>query len=939
MSFKKFVFLLVFPSIVFSFGKNKIVYDEFKWKIYNTAHFNIYFYELDEKKLEKVSSMAESAYDILALKFNYKIKERIPLIVYRTHSEFEQTNVLLGFIPEGVGAFAEPIKNRMVLPIDMPDDRLQKLILHELTHIFQFDFFFQKQIAKTLTQPVPQWFIEGMASYMAKDENSTARMILRDYVFNDRIPSITTKGIYGYMAYRFGHSVFDFIEKQWGEEGLRRFFYEYRTNMESTVEKALKRAFDIEPKSFDRLFRLYLRKKYMPYFTEWFEPENFGTPLLLREEFEEASFLSPVLLPSLDCFAAITTFKDDVDIAIFTIKGDKLFSNLTEGLIHRFEYIGAQFLTTAPEMGRDISISPDGKKIAFFGRKGKGKNLFIINLVLNSIEKEYPIDVDQPLSPFFSPDGKKIAFQGYRDDKADIFLLNLEDGKVENLTDDPYYDGSPAFSPDGKKIVYSSYIGQFAQLFLISTENPKEREQLTFMDGNHTDAIFSPDGNKIYFTWDREDFPNIYRIGLEDRIVEQITKAGTGCFQPYVGLRDDGKEILLFTGFFKGRFKIYSILSPKAIESFEEEKREIERKEFIPLTFIPFQKDKIEEKVKSKLEFTYGSAEVGVSSDSRFVSRGYLRFSDILGERYLFLTMESISTYSDIYLEYWNLKKRTQWGYSLYDMRRFYIRYDYEDGVRYEREEGYRISGGTFYLIYPFNIYNRVNFGIGWQYVKLRIPYVSGYSSGFPEIDFLEYSKHYPFIMSSYNIDNTVGYDNIPIAGTRGQVYWSLSPELRGKQKYVESTTDLRHYIYITKNSQIALRLVGFYSTGKYPTVFSFGGIDTLRGYRYREFFGTRGFFTNFEFRFPLFYELNSPIFKFYDIQGRVFWDLGGAWFKDEPFQFIKDGRLKDAKSSYGIGFTIRFLGFDWNWDWASRWDFKEADKNMKFSFWIGYRF
>lgn len=939
--FFRFFFVYFFLSLtLFSFGKNKIVYDKFNFKIYKTTHFDIYFYDLDEKALERASSMAESAYDKISGKFNYKIEKSIPLILYKTHSDFEQTNVLLSFIPEGVGAFAEPIRNRMVMPIDLPDDRLQKLILHELTHIFQFEFFFQKQVSKALFQPVPQWFMEGMASFMAKDENSFSRMILRDYVYNDRIPSITTKGISGYMAYRFGHAVFDFIEKQWGEEGLRRLFYEYRSNLESTLDKALKRSFDIEPLTFDRLFRLYLRKLYSGYFVEWDEPENYGTPLLLKEKFKDASFLSPILSPSSEIFASITTYKNDVDIALFTIKGEQIFQNLTPGLIHRFEYISSQFLTTAPEMGRDIAFSPDGNYIAFFGRKGRSKNIYLMNLVSKKLEKEIIISVDQPLSPSFSPDGEKIAFQGYAKNKADIFILNLKDESITNITDDDFYDGSPTFSPDGKYLLYSSFRGSYAQIIKLSLENSKEREQLTFLDGNHTDTVFSEDGKTIYFTWDREDFPNIYRMDLDLKVVEQITKAGTGCFQPAIGKRADGKEILLYVGFFKGNFKIYSIISPRPILSIEEkETKEPSEEVFQPEIFIPYQKDKIKEKIKSKLEFTYGSADVGVSTDQRITSQTYLRFSDILGNQYLFVNLESISTYSDFNLDYWNLKSRTQWGFSLYDIRTYYLMGYSEFGNRVETEERYRITGASFYLQYPFNVYSRVSFGLGYQYAKLRIPYFVGLDDGMPKYDFIEYKEQYPFLLTSFNLDNTVSGWTGPVAGTRGQLSYAVSPRFKGKQKFSESQMDLRHYIYITENTQLAFRLVGFYSAGEFPSIFSFGGINTLRGYDFREIFGTRGFFTNIEFRFPLVYQFYSPIFKFSNIQGRVFLDMGGAWFKDQPFQFTKDGRLKDGKSSYGLGFTINFLGFDWNWDWASIWDFKERDKNMKYSFWIGYKF
>ena len=87
------------------------------------------------------------------------------MIFYKTHSEFEQTNLFPDFVPEGVAAFAEPIRDRMVLPIDEPPDRLQGLITHELTHIFEFDLIPRSLIQRT----VPLWIDEGLADLHARD--------------------------------------------------------------------------------------------------------------------------------------------------------------------------------------------------------------------------------------------------------------------------------------------------------------------------------------------------------------------------------------------------------------------------------------------------------------------------------------------------------------------------------------------------------------------------------------------------------------------------------------------------------------------------------------------------------------------------------------------------------------------------------------------------
>ncbi|HSN67964.1 MAG TPA: hypothetical protein VLV48_01880, partial [Thermoanaerobaculia bacterium] len=83
------LFLSAPGSDLLAFGKNKIAYDKFEWKIYRSTHFDVYFYKEEEKALQKVVSFAESAYDDLARKFNFQISERIPLIYYATHSDFE----------------------------------------------------------------------------------------------------------------------------------------------------------------------------------------------------------------------------------------------------------------------------------------------------------------------------------------------------------------------------------------------------------------------------------------------------------------------------------------------------------------------------------------------------------------------------------------------------------------------------------------------------------------------------------------------------------------------------------------------------------------------------------------------------------------------------------------------------------------------------------
>ena len=138
-----FLALFLMTSFCFSqfiyfpyYGKNKILYSKFKWDHYETDHFDIYYYTKKVQDLNDIADLAESAYQRISNELKHELPKRIPLIYYSTHTDFEQTNIYPGYVPEGALAFAEQILHRIVLNGDLPLDELQDLVEHELTHIF-----------------------------------------------------------------------------------------------------------------------------------------------------------------------------------------------------------------------------------------------------------------------------------------------------------------------------------------------------------------------------------------------------------------------------------------------------------------------------------------------------------------------------------------------------------------------------------------------------------------------------------------------------------------------------------------------------------------------------------------------------------------------------------------------------------------------------------
>ena len=267
------------PFVPHLHNKNRIHYNHFKWHTYTTDHFEIYYYPEIEQHLERVASYAESAYQTVSADLKHDLAFKVPLILYKTESEFQQQNVDPSEMPEGVLAFAEPYRDRMVLPIDEPSDALYRLITHELTHIFEFDI-----IPRTLLRRgLPLWVDEGLSDYMTGYWDPFDLMSVRDAAINDIIPPMSD-----FEGVQFADSdaspttsatpAFDFIEAKWGKEGLRQFLFALRKSVIGGGDTAYEEAFKLKPDEFDEAFDKYMKDRFKP-FRDKERPQDYGKDL------------------------------------------------------------------------------------------------------------------------------------------------------------------------------------------------------------------------------------------------------------------------------------------------------------------------------------------------------------------------------------------------------------------------------------------------------------------------------------------------------------------------------------------------------------------------------------------------------------------------------------------------------------------------------------
>jgi hypothetical protein len=188
------------------FGKNKVQYKNFQWQYIQTDHFDIYFSQDGYSIAQFTAHASEEAYASIKKLFKYEINNRVSIIVYNSHNEFQQTNVISEYLEEGIGGVTELFKNRVVVPFEGNYAQFRHVIHHELVHAVLNDMFYGGTIQSLLSSraPVqlPMWMNEGIAEYAALKWDNNSDMFIRDATVHNYLPPISYLG--GYFAYRGG---------------------------------------------------------------------------------------------------------------------------------------------------------------------------------------------------------------------------------------------------------------------------------------------------------------------------------------------------------------------------------------------------------------------------------------------------------------------------------------------------------------------------------------------------------------------------------------------------------------------------------------------------------------------------------------------------------------------------------------------------------------
>ena len=557
------------------FGQNKVQYSRFHFKVLATEHFDLYYYDIERNAALDVARMAERSYIELSTVLRHQFRERKPIILYASLSDFQQTNTSADEVSEGVGGFTDFLKHRIVIPLTGSYADVQHVLQHEMTHQFQYDVWSGGRagagVQTIIAVNPPLWFVEGMAEYMSLggvDPNTA--MWMRDAAQQGKVPTIheleTDPRLF---PYRFGQALLTYVGQRWGDEAIGAILSASRSG---SLEGAFRRVIGLDYRQLGDQWRDAVVKEYLPQLNTADRAGTISQAVLTKERSEGTLHLAPALSP------------DGTKVAYFSEKDfyfiDLWLADVATGKAeHRlFKSTFSSNYETFRFINSSSNWSPDGKLLAFAGKNGAHDDIIILDVEHNKQVGTIRTGLSGVTTPAWSPDGSQLVFTGYDGGLSDLFIVDRDGKHLRRLTNDKYADLNPAWSPDGKSIAFTTDRGPQTNFTTLRFGNYRlalyhldsgDIEVLKGMDnGKNVDPQWSPDGKSLAYISDRTGVSNIYLYDLSDGESYQITNFFTGA-QGITALSPDlswarQSNKLAYVYYEKGNYDVYVMSDPES---------------------------------------------------------------------------------------------------------------------------------------------------------------------------------------------------------------------------------------------------------------------------------------------------------------------------------------------------------------------------------------
>jgi Tol biopolymer transport system component len=510
--------LMLFTSLSFAFGPwtwTNRTHSEFDWKVIQTEHFNIYYYDSIESVARKGALIAEQVYQ--------------PIMDQIECKDFGKTDLVFTDEDEIMNGYAMPT-NQIFIWINQNNASgwftggekwLKTVVAHEFQHIVMMNVL-KNWMGSIGLFGVPSWFMEGTAEYYTEKwrvGRSDSRMKIHTYknTMDKLDPHDDGYAKVLYMADKYGDSTLTKIVH------YREYFYNIGDKFH----------FLSKPFDFTTAFKKVTGQSLNDFNEEWRRVMNtyyYGYKAQ-KETIEEIGNILDIQV--FQSIFSLSISPDSSMIAIIGRKSDSMYDSglytMTTDTNHTVSEIHFGTLTSAP------SWSFDGQKItvAEYRRGDNGSLINDIRLIdIGNETKSWITDNKRAGFPQFSPSQNELLFTSHIGETTQLFIHNFDDSQVKQISN---FEGDfqvqhPSWSSDGNQIAFTIQDENGLVDIATMSINGDNYKKLTSDEYEDLMPIWSHDNSEIIFTSYRNSTPNIYRISVNGGELMQMTDIDGGVY-------------------------------------------------------------------------------------------------------------------------------------------------------------------------------------------------------------------------------------------------------------------------------------------------------------------------------------------------------------------------------------------------------------------------